>query len=69
MIQVEVNRARKTIHISRLGKEFTSGKVYSNGHAKAIEKRFKAWDAMGWPYEPGDDVPCYMVKTSNLIRD
>lgn len=69
MIKCKLNREKRTIAIYKNGREFTSGSVYSNKHAKAIEKRFKAWDAQGWPYEPGEDVPCYMVKTSNLTRD
>lgn len=54
MIECKVNKQKRTITIYKNGREFTSGVVYSNNHAKAIEKRFKAWDAQGWPYEPKD---------------
>lgn len=48
---------------------FTSGICFDKAHAEATEARFKAWASQGWPYEPKDEIPCYMVKTSNLIRN
>lgn len=53
-IECKVDRQKRTITIYKNGREFTSGTVYSNNHAKAIDKRFKAWDAQGWPYKPKD---------------
>lgn len=68
-IKVVLIREKKRVEVSRDGKVFTSGQVYNMSHFRAVESRFKAWDAQGWPYEPKDEIPCYMVKTSNLIRD
>lgn len=48
---------------------FAKGLCFDKAHANATEGRFKAWASQGWPYEPTEEVPCYMVKTSNLIRN
>jgi hypothetical protein len=53
-ITVTLDRAKKLVEVSRSGKVFTSGLVYNMPHYKAIEARFKAWDRLGWPYEPKD---------------
>jgi hypothetical protein len=53
-IKIILIRAKKLAEVSRNGKVFTSGTVYNMSHFRQVEKRFKAWDAQGWPYEPKD---------------
>lgn len=53
-IQITLNRVKKLVEVGRNNKVFTSGIVYNMKHYKDVEKRFKAWDAQGWPYEPKD---------------
>jgi len=47
---------------------FVRATPLDKAHAKQIKERFEAWAKQGWPYEPSDNVPAYMVKTSNLVR-
>ena len=49
MIEVKVMPHLKRVEVSRGGKVFTSGHVYNMRHLKAIESKFKQWDAQGWP--------------------
>ncbi|QNO00359.1 hypothetical protein QGX21_gp059 [Pseudomonas phage phiPsa315] len=51
-ITVTLIRSLKRVEVSRQGKVFTSGLVYNMRHYRAVESRFKAWDKLGWPYEP-----------------
>jgi hypothetical protein len=54
-IKIILIRAKKLAEVSRNGKVFTSGTVYNMSHFRQVEKRFKAWDAQGWPYIPEDE--------------
>ena len=54
-ITVTLIRSLKRVEVARGGKVFTNGTVYNMKHFRAVEKQFKAWDALGWPYEPKDD--------------
>lgn len=47
---------------------FAQGLCFDMFHVERTEQRFQAWSKQGWPYEPKDEIPCYMVKTSNLIK-
>lgn len=47
---------------------FAKGLCFDMAHANATEQRFQAWAKQGWPYVPKDEIPCYMVKTSNLTK-
>ncbi len=49
-IQIILHRAIKRVEVARHNKVFTSGHVYNMAHFRAIERKFKAWDALGWPY-------------------
>jgi hypothetical protein len=51
---ITVDRVGWVIKISRNGKTFARSIYYDKAHADAIEQRFKAWDKLGWPYEPKD---------------
>lgn len=51
-ITVTLIRSLKRVEVARGGNVFTSGKVYDMKHFRAVESRFKAWDKLGWPYEP-----------------
>ena len=51
MIKVTLDRGKKLAEVSRNNKVFTSGVVYNMAHFKQVEKRFKAWDNLGWPYK------------------
>jgi hypothetical protein len=53
-VTVTLKQSLKLVEVARGGKVFTSGKVYNMPHYKAVESRFKAWDRLGWPYEPKD---------------
>lgn len=50
MINVKLIQSLRRVEVSRHNKVFTSGHVYSMAHYKAIERKFKAWDRLGWPY-------------------
>jgi hypothetical protein len=52
MIVVTLQRSTGRFEVSRQGKVFTQGKAFNLRHYRAIEERFKAWDKLGWPYEP-----------------
>lgn len=52
MLIVTLKRSLRLVEVARAGKVFTSGLVYNMRHYRAVESRFKAWDALGWPYEP-----------------
>lgn len=54
-IKVVLIREKKRVEVSRDGKVFTSGQVYNMNHFRAVESRFKAWDAQGWPPKDFDD--------------
>lgn len=73
-LDITLKRSAKAKHgllltIAKPGQNpFVYARPLDKPHAKAIAKRFEAWSNQGWPYVPKDEIPAYMVKTSQLIK-